>query len=90
MRLVRNAGNDRVLDLIQAHLAPGRRLDLMSGAASLGADAAFLDREEARFRAALARVDDPAPTGWAEAHARHGQTGFRNAAWSRASPAAKW
>jgi hypothetical protein len=35
MRLVRNAGNDRVLDLIQAHLAPGRRLDLMSGAASL-------------------------------------------------------
>lgn len=35
MRLVRNAGNDRVLDLIQAHLAPGRRLDLMSDAASL-------------------------------------------------------
>jgi hypothetical protein len=35
MRLVRNAGNDRVLDLIQAHLAPGRRLDLMSGATSL-------------------------------------------------------
>ena len=54
--------------------------NFMSGAASLGADAAFLDREEARFRAALARVDDPAPTGWAEAHARRGRPEFRNTA----------
>lgn len=35
MRLVHNAGNDRVLDLILAHTARGASLDLMSGTASL-------------------------------------------------------
>ncbi|HQD21843.1 MAG TPA: bifunctional proline dehydrogenase/L-glutamate gamma-semialdehyde dehydrogenase, partial [Arachnia sp.] len=53
--------------------------NFMSGAASLGADAAFLDREEARFRAALSHVDDPTPAGWA-AQARLRPAGFVNAA----------
>ncbi|MFN8894300.1 MAG: helicase-related protein [Betaproteobacteria bacterium] len=35
MRLVQNAGTDRVLDLILAHAARGVSLDLMSGTASL-------------------------------------------------------
>ncbi|WGT48168.1 proline dehydrogenase family protein [Tessaracoccus lacteus] len=38
--------------------------NFMSGAASLGSDPAFLDREEARFRAACTHLDDPVPTAW--------------------------
>ena len=42
--------------------------NFMSGAVGLGHDAAFLDREEARFRDALAHLDDPVPTGWETQH----------------------
>ncbi|AQP46785.1 hypothetical protein BW730_03820 [Tessaracoccus aquimaris] len=41
--------------------------NFMSGAANLGTDAAFLDREERRFRAAAAH-EPQRPTGWAEQH----------------------
>ena len=53
--------------------------NFMSGAASLGSDAAFLDREEARFRAALGHLDDPTPTTWAT-QTRAARAGFANAA----------
>ncbi len=39
--------------------------NFMSGAANLGRDQAFLDREESRFRDATALVGAPAPTSWA-------------------------
>lgn len=35
MKLIRNAGTDRVVDLIQPLLAPGRSLDLLTPAVSL-------------------------------------------------------
>ena len=35
MKLVRNAGSDRVLDLVGAVATPGRRLDLMSAVVSV-------------------------------------------------------
>lgn len=38
--------------------------NFMSGAVGLGHDKAFLDREVARFRAALEHLTDPVPTGW--------------------------
>lgn len=54
--------------------------NFMSGAASLGDDAAFLNREEARFRAAVVRVGDAAPTAWqTQARATIGE-GFANTA----------
>ncbi|MBK7820696.1 MAG: bifunctional proline dehydrogenase/L-glutamate gamma-semialdehyde dehydrogenase [Tessaracoccus sp.] len=52
--------------------------NFMSGAASLGADAGFLDREEARFRAALSHVDDATPKEWAT-QVRPEHPGFANA-----------
>ncbi|MDO5082652.1 MAG: bifunctional proline dehydrogenase/L-glutamate gamma-semialdehyde dehydrogenase [Arachnia propionica] len=38
--------------------------NFMSGAIGLGRDAAFLDREEQRFREAVELVDAPVPTAW--------------------------
>ncbi|MFT3889643.1 MAG: bifunctional proline dehydrogenase/L-glutamate gamma-semialdehyde dehydrogenase [Arachnia sp.] len=52
--------------------------NFMSGAASLGADAAFLDREETRFRAALAHLDDPTPDAWAVQERPEVVDGFAN------------
>ncbi|AQP44190.1 proline dehydrogenase family protein [Tessaracoccus flavus] len=42
--------------------------NFMSGAHALGSDAAFLDREEARFRAAAARAPLSRPDDWATQH----------------------
>lgn len=35
MKLIRNAGTDRVLDLIEPQLVPGHRLDLLTPTASI-------------------------------------------------------
>ncbi len=53
--------------------------NFMSGAARLGSDTAFLDREESRFRAA-ARCQISSPSAWAEQHRSAPSQVFTNAA----------
>ncbi|MHA6512122.1 proline dehydrogenase family protein [Tessaracoccus sp. Z1128] len=53
--------------------------NFMSGAARLGHDASFLDREEARFRAATGLVGAPVPDSWARQARPRGGPAFANA-----------
>lgn len=53
--------------------------NFMSGAAHLGRDVDFLDREEARFRQALTLVDSPTPQEWATQARPAPGPGFANA-----------
>lgn len=53
MRLVRNVGVDRVIDLVRRGLKPGSRLDLVTGALSLFAFAELRDSLSAVSRARL-------------------------------------
>jgi hypothetical protein len=50
MKLVRNAGNDRVIDLVRSSLRSGRRIDVMSPALSLFAFAELLPQLAAAVR----------------------------------------
>lgn len=74
----------REFDVAIAYLV--RRLEenaapenFMSGAAGLGSDAGFLDREEERFRAAALEVGLPGPDAWAVQDRSQAVTGFVNA-----------
>ncbi|MHA6525331.1 bifunctional proline dehydrogenase/L-glutamate gamma-semialdehyde dehydrogenase [Tessaracoccus sp. G1721] len=53
--------------------------NFMSGAANLGRDTAFLAREEARFREAVALVPAPTPQRWATQSRSDDAPGFANA-----------
>ena len=53
--------------------------NFMSGAADLGRDASFLDREEVRFRRAVSLVGSPTPGRWATQERPDGGPGFANA-----------
>ncbi len=59
MKIVRNAGNDRVFDLARAGITPGGELDLVSPTFSLFA---FGDLEQDLFRIGRARM--VLPPGW--------------------------
>ena len=54
--------------------------NFMSGAADLGRDIDFLDREEQRYREAIARIDDPGPLDWARQERTIPTTPFANTA----------
>ena len=53
--------------------------NFMSGAAHLGRDASFLDREEVRFREAISLVSAPTPQRWATQTRSDDEPGFTNA-----------